>query len=117
MGLQDIALKLKMSPKPGWTAKADMHWLSTAVDMDGSNTTSVTANTLLGDATSQSNSLGQELDLTLAHKYDANTKIQAGYSHYWTSNTFALLNGFGTRNGITSNGDSDWFYAQIDTKF
>jgi len=117
MGLEDIAVKVKMSPKPGWTLKADMHWFSTSTDMDGDNATSVAANTLLGDATSQGNSLGSELDLTLAHKYDANTKIQAGFSHYFTSNTFALLNGFGTRNGITSNGDSDWFYAQIDTKF
>jgi len=117
MGLQDIAIKAKMTPSPGWTLKADMHWFSTAVDMDGSNATSVAANTQLNDATSQSNNMGSELDMTLAHKYDANTKIQAGWSHYWTTNTFALFNGFGTKDGINSNEDSDWFYAQIDTKF
>jgi len=116
MGLQDVAVKLKMSPKPGWTAKADMHWFRTTVDMDGDNATMVATNTLLGNATSQSNDMGSELDLTLAHKYDANTKIQGGYSHYWTSDTFAKLNGFGTR-GAASNDGADWFYLQIDTKF
>lgn len=117
MGLTDIAIKVKMTPKAGWTAKADLHWLSTTVDMDGDNATTVAANTLLNDATSQGNSMGSELDLTLAHKYDANTKIQAGWSHYWTTNTFALLNGFGTIDAIASNQDSDWFYIQADTKF
>jgi len=116
MGLQDIAIKGKMSPKAGWTIKADMHWFRTTVDMDGDNPTLVATNTLLGAATSQPNDLGSELDLTLAHKYDANTKIQGGYSHYWTSDTFALLNGFGTRSAA-SNDDADWFYIQIDTKF
>jgi len=116
MGLEDIAIKLKTSPSPGWTFKADMHWFSTETDMDGANSTLVAANTLLNDATSQSNSLGSELDLTLAHKYDANTKIQMGFSRYWTSDTFSLLNGAGSQ-GTTSNDDSDWFYVQADTKF
>jgi len=116
MGLQDMAVKLKMSPQAGWTFKADMHWFSTETDMDGDNATLVAANTLLNDATKQSNSLGSELDLTLAHKYDANTKIQAGFSRYWTTQTFALLNGFGTHSD-DSNSNSDWFYVQVDTKF
>ncbi|MCS5621515.1 MAG: hypothetical protein NZ656_06165, partial [Nitrospinaceae bacterium] len=109
--------KLKMSPKPGWTAKADMHWFSTAVDMDGDNGTSVTANTLLNDATSMYNDLGTELDLTLAHKYDANTKIALGYSHYWSTVTFAAFNGAGTKGIIANNHGADWFYVQADTKF
>jgi len=116
MGLEDIAVKLKMSPKAAWTFKADMHWFSTETDMDGDNATLVAANTLLNEATSQSNSLGSELDLTLAHKYDANTKIQMGFSRYWTTTAFALLNGAGTQ-GATSNYHSDWFYVQADTKF
>jgi len=119
MGLQDVAVKLKMTPRPGWTAKADMHWFSTSVDMDGDNGTSVAANTMLVDATSQYNDLGTELDLTLAHKYDANTKIALGYSHYWSTVTFAAFNGFGTRDagGIANNHGADWFYIQADTKF
>jgi len=120
MGLEDIAVKVKMSPRAGWTAKADMHWFSTAVDMDGDNATSVAANTLLNDATTQGNSLGSELDLTLVHKYDSNTNIQVGWSHYWTTNTFALLNGAGSpadATGVNNNQNSTWFYVQADTKF
>jgi len=113
MGLQDIAVKLKMSPKADWTIKADMHWFHTETDLDGSNATTVANHDDLGDATSQGNALGSELDLTVAHKYDANTKIQAGYSHYWSTNTFALLN----EQSAASNDDSDWFYLQVDTKF
>ena len=120
MGLQDMAVKLKMKPRAGWTAKADMHWFATAVDMDDDNGTSVAANTLLNDATSQGNSLGSELDLTLVHKYDANTNIQVGWSHYWTTNTFALLNGANSpadTTGVNNNQNSTWFYVQADTKF
>ena len=41
------------------------------------------------------NDLGQEIDLTLVHKYDANTKIVSGYSHYFTTVSHSLLNGSG----------------------
>ena len=30
LGLQDLAIKTKMSPAPGWTLKADYHWFYTA---------------------------------------------------------------------------------------
>jgi len=30
LGLQDLAIKTKMSPAPGWTFKADYHWFYTA---------------------------------------------------------------------------------------
>jgi len=113
MGLQDIAIKLKMSPKAGWTFKSDIHFFRTETDLDGANGTIVAANGALNDATSVSNDLGTELDLTLAHKYDANTKIQAGYSHYWSTQTFAMLN----EGALESNQGSDWFYVQVDTKF
>ena len=59
--------------------------------------------------------------MTLVHKYDSNTKIVAGYSHYFTSNAFAALNGgTGTAEGSigsNSNDDQDWFYVMVDTKF
>ena len=66
--------------------------------------------------------LGSEVDITLAHKYDANTKIVFGVSHYWTSTTFSNLNdGAGSlaNDGSDSNGndDADWGFIMIDTKF
>ena len=67
--------------------------------------------------------LGTELDLTLAHKYDANTKIALGVSHYWTTTTFSQLNNGGgslANDGVGSHGnndDADWGFIMIDTKF
>ena len=68
-------------------------------------------------------SLGQEIDLTLVHKYDSNTTISAGYSHYFTSDSFGKLNQAGAtttrtaENASTFNADSDWAYVMVDTKF
>jgi len=122
-GLEDYAIKLKGSPKPGWTVKADWHHFRTQTDLEGSDAdTMVAADATLNDATTQSPDLGTEVDLTLVHKYDANTKISVGYSHYWTTHTFGVLNVCGAAcNGGTGsgdvNGDSNWFYVQADTKF
>jgi hypothetical protein len=117
-GMQDIALKTKMSPKAGWTFKADLHHFRTAVDIAGNDGDAV-ATTKLGGKMDPD--LGTELDLTLVHKYDSNTKIAVGYSHYWTSTTFSQANTGGGSNGATAgsnaNDDADWAYVQIDTKF
>jgi len=117
-GMQDIALKTKMSPKPGWTFKADLHHFRTAVDIAGNDGDAV-ATTKLGGKMDPD--LGTELDLTLVHKYDSNTKIAVGYSHYWTTTTFSQANTGGGSNGATAgsnaNDDADWAYVQIDTKF
>lgn len=123
-GLEDLAIKAKMSPKAGWTIKADLHHFRTATDISGGDADTMLTN--LTDASTVINGamdpdLGTELDLTLAHKYDANTTISAGYSHYWTTNTFGQLNcgaaGNGGTCGSNSNDGSDWTYVQIDTKF
>ncbi len=116
-GLVDFAIKTKITPKEGWTAKADLHMFSTQTDISGSDADTVVA----ADATlaaAQNEDLGQELDLTLVHKYDANTKISFGYSHYWTTQTFAQVNAnSGAAVGVNNSDGSDWFYAQVDTKF
>jgi len=116
-GLRDLAIKTKFTPTAGWTAKADMHFFSTQTDLDSADSdTTIAADADLTGATG--NDLGQELDLTLVHKYDANTNIQIGYSHYWTTTTFGMLNAGSGAATIPSNNDgSDWFYAQVDTKF
>jgi len=123
-GLQDIAVKLKMSPRAGWTLKADFHNFRTQTDLEGDDADTLIAADAQMDTTMAGNDLGSELDLTLVHKYDANTKIAVGYSHYWTTGVFGALNGTGATgaNGCTNainacNDDADWAYVQIDTKF
>jgi len=118
-GLQDIALKTKISPRAGWTLKADLHHFRTATDLTGADVDAILAN--LTDAANvingaMDNDLGTEVDLTVVHKYDANTKIVVGYSHYFTTHTFGQLNGAGGRSS-SSNDDSDWAYVMVDTKF
>jgi len=127
LGLQDLAIKAKFSPAAGWTAKADMHWFRTAVDGSGGDAdTLINNNTVINDGSALNEDLGSELDLTLVNKYDANTKIVIGYSHYWTSTTFGAVNNAGNATatnalaGATSsnnNEDSDWMYVMVDTKF
>jgi len=122
-GLQDIAIKAKMSPVPGWTVKADFHIFKTQTDTNDSDSDTMRANEGVAVSTgstltqARSSDLGEELDLTLVHKYDSNTKIVMGYSHYWTTATFADLNGTGTRSATANNDDSDWMYVMLDTKF
>ena len=110
MGLQDLALKVKLKPRDKWTLKADLHHFMTAVSP--ASKTLIIANTNLSN--NSTNDLGQELDLTLAHGYNANTKIVFGYSHYWATQTFGDVNG---RAATTGSDDGNWAYLMMDVKF
>lgn len=115
-GLQDFALKTKFKISDANTFKADFHHFQTQTVMDDgdsdtlrdndSNFASVTTGTMNGD-------LGQEIDLTLVHKYDSNTKIVAGYSHYFSTQAFSVMR----QGDYNLNDDSDWMYVMVDTKF
>ena len=107
LGLQDTAVKAQVSPAPGWTLKADYHWLYTAVGVAGSPLRSRT--NAVGTGT-HSSELGQELDVTLVNKYNANTKVMLGYSHFSTGQALRALRGIG-------NDDANWFYTQIHVGF
>jgi hypothetical protein len=122
-GLQDIALKTKFKLSDSNTFKADFHHFETQTDLtDGDSDTQRAQDALTGGiASTVSGDLGQEIDLTLVHKYDSNTKLVAGYSHYFTTTAFAMLNGgTGVANassGSDANDDQDWWYLMVDTKF
>jgi hypothetical protein len=107
-GLQDAAIKAKISPMPGWTVKADYHWFYTAEGVAGSGTR--------GIAGKNDNDLGNELDITVVNAYNANTKVMIGYSNYNASSTFRGLRNQGTA-GSTGSDDANWFYAQFHVKF
>ncbi len=104
LGLQDIAIKAKLSPMPGWTLKADYHWFST--------TESVAANVnrAVGTANRGDNDLGNELDVTLINKYNDNTNISFGFSNYVTTVAFRDLRSV---QGAAAN----WAYVMFDVKF
>jgi len=116
LGLQDAAIKTKLSPAAGWTLKTDFHWFSTAVDGSGGDADTFIANdTVLGG--SMKSELGTELDVTLVHKYDSNTKVVAGYSHFWTTGTFSKVQATTAAAKDDANDGADWMYVMIDTKF
>ena len=126
LGLQDFAIKTKMSPREGWLLKADWHQFWTDVDLSENATIAAldlkngTGTVAPGTATDWSKDLGNELDITLVHKYNSNAKIVFGYSHYWNSSLFSALNPAQQQAGAASNvegDDSDWAYVMIDTKF
>ena len=107
LGLQDAAIKAQVSPAPGWTLKADYHWFTTAAGVAGSPQRSLTnAGKLSNDS-----ELGQELDVTLVNKYNANTKIMMGYSHFQQGNALSALR------AANGNDDANWFYTQIHVGF
>ena len=61
-------------------------------------------------ARGRDSSLGNELDITLVNKYNANTKIMIGFSNYTTTTAFRDLRSV---NGAGAN----WAYLQFDVKF
>jgi hypothetical protein len=121
LGLQDLALKTKINPMPGWTLKADYHWFWTAE--------SVAANTVTRGFVSAAsnrgvnvldNKLGSELDITAVTKMNANTKVMIGYSHFDATTSFIALKNTGTGGATPLFGgtdDADWAYVQFDVKF
>lgn len=65
-GLQDPAVKLSFEPVDGWSAEADFHAFR------------------LADAGAGIRSrLGEELDLTVIHRYAEGVTFQAGFSQVW----------------------------------
>ena len=118
-GLQDIALKTKMPLSGAITLKADLHHFRTATDLTGADADGIIAS--MADAAGQvngamDNDLGTEVDITLVHKYDANTTFTLGLSRYMTTQTFSQVNGFGNA-GSDANNNANWAYLMVHTKF
>jgi hypothetical protein len=114
LGLQDLAIKTKMSPAPGWTFKADYHWFWTAEGASSNGSRGLsgvgTAFSTNPERRSSNNALGNEIDLSLSNKYNANTTITAGFSNYSTTNLFRDL-----RN--VDGGSANWAYLQFAVDF
>ena len=110
LGLQDLAVKVKMNPLPGWTLKADYHYFYTAESVNANTATRGVDNGASG--VDDSHFIGNELDITAVNKWNANTKVMIGYSQYTSTSSFRMLKGA----SVASNG-ANWAYVQFDVKF
>jgi len=111
LGLVDYAIKASVSPAKNWKFKAALHHFQTAESPNVNAGIGAQASTRLGDS-----DLGDEIDLTLVHKYNANTTISAGWSHFSAQPLFHVVaTGAGTGGG--GNDNADWAYLQFHVKF
>jgi len=108
LGLQDLAVKLKLNPVAGWTLKIDHHHFYTA---EGVNASPIVSDSASAGA-SDSLFLGNEIDVTAVHKMNSATKVMIGYSNFNPSQTFRRI-----RNASTGAADANWAYVQFDVKF
>ena len=106
LGIQDMAIKTKINPIPGWTLKAHFHWFYTAESISANSQQAGGGAGVAG----VSNSLGTELDLILLHKLNANTKLNIGYSQYATSSGLRAIRTIGADS-------ADWAYVQFQVAF
>jgi hypothetical protein len=112
LGLQDFAIKTKLSPAPGWTLKTAYHWFYTAEGVGGNSARGLSGNNNVVAEVNRNGGtdIGNELDITLINKYNANTTITAGFSNYSTTQIFRDL-----RN--VDGGGANWAYLMFDVKF
>jgi len=126
MGLQDAAIKLVLKPADNWTLKADVHNFRTAespgVNPDIATRTgivSVCSSSVFTNASSCAggrnggSELGTEVDLTLVHKYNANTKLVFGLSQFMAESLYHSVRGTGAGQANTAR----WAYVMADVKF
>ncbi len=116
-GLQDFAIKTKLNLSAQNTLKVDLHHFETQTDMNGGDSNDMRDDHSAINGQGLNSDLGQEVDVTFIHKYDSNTKIMAGYSHYFTTKTHSYLNGSGNTVGNGNQEGQDWMYVMLDLKF
>lgn len=118
LGLRDLAAKFSVKPPvDGLTLKADIHFFWTDVNLD-SNPVQRAANGVTTGSAADDNHLGEELDLTAVYKYNPNTTIVVGYSHFFADDLFYAVNGNASNPiGSSDNDDANWAYVMFNVVF
>lgn len=127
LGLQDIAIKFKLNPMPGWTVKLDAHAFVTAerprtnplisrINRAKTQAEAPQGIRNRGIANDSGSYLGNEIDLTMVNKYNANTNIMLGFSNFNGTTTFKQIKA-GTNKEIGKSRDANWAYVMFDVKF
>ena len=106
-GLIDYAVKFSIQPMANTTLKLDYHLFQVAED-DVCGTCAVVG------GPDNSSTLGNEVDITLVHKYSPSTNISVGYAHMFANELLSNYNG-GAR--VQNFEDADWIYVMFDVMF
>ena len=93
-----MAIKLQASPMANLTVKVDLHSFTMAEDNAAGN-----------------DDIGEEIDITLVHKYSPNVKMILGFSYFAGDNNF--VNGSNFDNVAPADKDQTWVYAMVHLKF
>jgi Alginate export len=97
-GLIDLAIKLQAQPMANLTVKVDLHSFTAAED------------NAVG-----SDDIGEEIDITVVHKYSPNVKMLLGFSYFMGDSSFT--NGSNYSNAAGRDDDQSWVYAMLHLKF
>jgi Alginate export len=97
-GLIDLAVKLQAQPMANLTVKVDLHAFKAAEDNAAG-----------------SDDIGEEIDVTLVHKYSPNVKMLLGFSYFMGDSGFT--NGSNYSNAAGRDDDQSWVYAMVHLKF
>jgi hypothetical protein len=92
----------------------DYHWFQTA---EGVQANTVTSNSADGQS-DFGDALGTELDITVVTKYNENTKVMLGYSHFDQEASFQQLKNTGSDGtDLYGQDNADWAYVMFDVRF
>jgi hypothetical protein len=119
LGLIDFAIKFGLTPAPNWKLGTHIHSFYTAEDAYN-NTSGITQASTFAANNIGENHLGEEVDLTLTHNYNASTNIVFGYTHFFTDSLMEDINHRfrgGDVDGVDDGGDGDWAYIMVDVQF
>lgn len=95
VGLNDIYVKARYNFNPNMWFQADFHWFNANAPVYSANE-------------KQDSHLGKEIDLTLGYIVSSAFSIQAGYSHYYPSETHEALTNKGKLNST-----QNWAYLML----
>jgi len=98
-GLIDLAIKLQVQPMANLKVNVDLHSFTAAEDNAAGN-----------------DDIGEEIDITVVHKYSPNVKMILGYSYFMgDSNNGYVASNYSQAAGADE--DASWVYAMLHLKF
>lgn len=125
LGLRDLAGKFSVNPLENTKVSFDMHafWTDTNLaDNQGIRTSIMGASP---SAVNLGSHLGEELDITLQHKYNPHVYFTAGFSRFWADDTFHAISSQVSARAAsaaagastTNAGNANWAYVMMDVMF